>query len=76
MNASAPVIHATHLSKRYGDVQAVKEISFDIYPGEIFAVLGPNGAGKTTTIRMTLGLIKPDHGERDDLRQGSRSRTL
>lgn len=59
---TTPVIHAENLRKRYGDVEAVRDVSFDVDPGEIFAVLGPNGAGKTTTIRMMLGLIKPDGG--------------
>jgi ABC-2 type transport system ATP-binding protein len=59
---ASKIIDVEHLKKSYGDVQAVKDISYEVYPGEIFAVLGPNGAGKTTTIRMTLGLIQPDGG--------------
>jgi ABC-type Na+ transport system ATPase subunit NatA len=45
------MIRVTHLVKKYGDLIAVNDISFDVAQGEIFAFLGPNGAGKTTTIR-------------------------
>lgn len=51
-----------HLSKRYGDTEVVKDLSFHIAPGECLGVIGPNGAGKTTTIRMCLGLTAPDSG--------------
>ena len=51
------------ISKRYGDVQAVDELSFTVQAGEIFGLLGPNGAGKTTTIRMILDIIKPNAGQ-------------
>jgi ABC-2 type transport system ATP-binding protein len=57
-----PVLKADSLVKRYGDVLAVNDISFEIYRGEIFGFLGPNGAGKTTTIKMMSGLLKPDSG--------------
>ncbi|MEM9766414.1 MAG: ATP-binding cassette domain-containing protein [Cyanobacteria bacterium P01_D01_bin.71] len=50
------------LKKRYGDVEAVKDVSFAIAPGEIFGLLGPNGAGKTTTIRCLCTLTAPDAG--------------
>jgi ABC-2 type transport system ATP-binding protein len=52
-----------NLQKSYGDVQAVKDISFTVQPGEIFGLLGPNGAGKTTTIRCLCTLAKPDGGK-------------
>jgi ABC-2 type transport system ATP-binding protein len=52
-----------HLQKSYGDVQAVKDISFTVKSGEIFGLLGPNGAGKTTTIRCLCTLAKPDRGK-------------
>ena len=52
-----------NLKKSYGDVPAVKDISFSVQPGEIFGLLGPNGAGKTTTIRCLCTLAKPDSGK-------------
>lgn len=51
-----------HLSKRYGDTEVVKDLSFSIAPGECLGVIGPNGAGKTTTVRMCLGHTVPDGG--------------
>jgi ABC-2 type transport system ATP-binding protein len=58
----APVLAATDLVRRYGDLTAVDGVSFHIAPGETFGLLGPNGAGKTTTISMVAGLIAPDSG--------------
>jgi len=55
-------IVASSLSKRYGRVHAVDDVSFEIAPGEIVGFLGPNGAGKTTTLRMLAGLIQPTRG--------------
>lgn len=57
-----PIVHVDALRKRYGDVEVVRGLSFDIRRGECFALLGPNGAGKTTTLRCCLGLIEPDGG--------------
>jgi lipooligosaccharide transport system ATP-binding protein len=57
-----PLFQVQHLHKRYGDNEVVKDLSFDIAPGECLGVIGPNGAGKTTTIRMCLGLTAPDSG--------------
>jgi ABC-2 type transport system ATP-binding protein len=51
------------LQKSYGDLVAVKDLSLDIYRGEVFGFLGPNGAGKTTTIKMICGLLRSDAGE-------------
>ncbi|HWP95456.1 MAG TPA: ABC transporter ATP-binding protein [Syntrophomonadaceae bacterium] len=56
------VIHTVELSKHYGRVQAVEEISLSVRKGEIYGFLGLNGAGKTTTIRMLLGMIRPSSG--------------
>ena len=52
-----------NLKKSYGDVEAVKDVSFAIEPGEIFGLLGPNGAGKTTVIRCLCTLMTPDAGQ-------------
>ena len=65
----APAISAEHLSKsfrlglRLKKVEAVRDISFTVQPGEVFGFLGPNGAGKTTTIKMCMGLIRPSGGK-------------
>jgi lipooligosaccharide transport system ATP-binding protein len=61
------LFRARELSKRYGDTEVVKDLSFEIAKGECLGVIGPNGAGKTTTIRMCLGLTVPDHGSIDAL---------
>ncbi len=57
------VLEVIDVAKSYGDVQAVRGISFRVKRGEIFGLLGPNGAGKTTTISMLTGLIEADAGE-------------
>ncbi len=49
--------------KTYGDVAAVRGVTFSVPAGSISGLLGPNGAGKTTTIRMIMGIIAPDAGE-------------
>jgi ABC-type multidrug transport system ATPase subunit len=56
------VIESASLTKRYGDVLAVDDLSFNIEAGTITGFLGPNGAGKSTTLRMLLGLAKPTRG--------------
>ena len=58
-----PLLTADSLFKRYGNIVAVDNISFEIYRGEIFGFLGPNGAGKTTTIKIMSGLMEPDGGK-------------
>ncbi|MBA3797715.1 MAG: ABC transporter ATP-binding protein [Geodermatophilaceae bacterium] len=55
-------IVVSDLSKRFGSVTAVDQLSFVVEPGQVTGFLGPNGAGKTTTLRMALGLITPDSG--------------
>jgi len=57
------MIHVGSLTKRYGDLVAVDDVSFDVQPGELFVLLGPNGAGKTTTVEILEGLRKADAGE-------------
>jgi ABC-2 type transport system ATP-binding protein len=59
---AAAIIEARGLVKRFGDVQAVAGVDFDVREGELFGFLGPNGAGKTTTINMLTGLARPDAG--------------
>ena len=56
------MIKVENLSKKFGEVSAVDDISFEVDKGEIFAFLGPNGAGKTTTIKMLTTLLKPTSG--------------
>ena len=55
-------IEVKRISKTFGSLRAVDDVSFEVYPGEIFGLLGPNGAGKTTSIRMILDIFKPDSG--------------
>lgn len=57
-----PAISVKDLSYWYGDLQAVKKISFEVFPGEILGFLGPNGAGKSTTIKVLNGLLTPGGG--------------
>ena len=56
-------VQVEHLVKRFGSVNAVDDISFDVAQGEIFGILGPNGAGKTTTLEIIEGLQKPTQGK-------------
>src|SRR4051812_11778490 len=51
------------VSKRYGDVVALREMTFEVRPGELFWFVGSNGAGKTTTMRIALGVLSADGGE-------------
>ncbi|MCL1587719.1 MAG: ATP-binding cassette domain-containing protein, partial [Actinomycetia bacterium] len=60
---SRPVIEAKNLRKTFGSVEAVKDISFEVEPGQVLGLLGPNGAGKTTTINMISTLLQIDSGE-------------
>ena len=56
-------IEATGISKSFGEVQAVRNLSFRVEEGTIYGILGVNGSGKTTTIRMLLNILTPDQGE-------------
>jgi ABC-2 type transport system ATP-binding protein len=58
-----PVITADHLSRKFGALWAVRDVSLVVERGEIFGVLGPNGAGKSTTIRMLCGILDPSGGK-------------
>ncbi|MFO7253205.1 MAG: ATP-binding cassette domain-containing protein, partial [Actinomycetes bacterium] len=75
-----PAVWVHELRKRFGDFEAVKGVSFEVAPGEVFGFLGPNGAGKTTTISMLCTLATPTSGtarvaghdivtERDEVRR-------
>jgi ABC-2 type transport system ATP-binding protein len=57
------LIEVTNLRKRYGDVEALRGVSFRVAAGEIYGLLGPNGAGKSTTIGILCGLVPPDSGD-------------
>ena len=52
-----------NLTKKYGNVEAVSDISFTVRPHEIFALIGPNGAGKSTTLKIIATLLSPTSGE-------------
>jgi ABC-2 type transport system ATP-binding protein len=56
------ILQTEHLTKRYGSLTAVDDLSLEVHEGEILGFLGPNGAGKTTSISMMCGLLKPDAG--------------
>ena len=58
-----PAVSVRHLAKSYGDKQAVRDVSFEVQKGEVFALLGPNGAGKTTTIEILEGFRNRTTGE-------------
>lgn len=63
MPESQPVsVRVRDLARRYGPIEALKGVSFDVAPGEVFGLLGPNGAGKTTALECILGLRRPDSG--------------
>jgi ABC-type multidrug transport system ATPase subunit len=61
MSAEA-IVQTEHLSRRFGDLVAVRDVTLEVRRGEIFGVLGPNGAGKSTTIRMLCGILDPSGG--------------
>ncbi len=63
MSVRKAVLTARGLSKRYGQVVALNNSDFDLYPGEVLAVIGDNGAGKTSLIKALTGAITPDSGE-------------
>ena len=63
MNATAPVLEARGLVKKYGQVVALNGTDFDLLPGEILAIIGDNGAGKSTLIKALSGALQPDEGE-------------
>ena len=58
-----PFLQITHLSKHFGGLPALSEVSFQVAPGQVTALIGPNGAGKTTLINCLTGVLRPDGGE-------------
>lgn len=64
---TSPAIKAENLSYSYGEIEAVRDVSFEVLPGEILGFLGPNGAGKSTTIKMLTGLLTPKGGHAEIL---------
>jgi ABC-2 type transport system ATP-binding protein len=67
------VLRIEHLTKRFGNIVAVSDLSLQVEEGEVFGFLGPNGSGKSTTIGMILGLITPDEGRIELFGKGVRS---
>ncbi len=63
MTNGTSVIELDNLTKFYGDVVGIRDLSLDVHDGEVFGLLGPNGAGKTTTIRLILDFIRPTSGK-------------
>lgn len=63
LNTIAPLLSARGLSKTFGGIKAVKDISFDVMPGEILGLIGPNGAGKTTCFNLITGFYAPSAGQ-------------
>lgn len=59
----SPLVKVSGLAKRFGDIQAVRDLSFEVAEGEVLGFLGPNGAGKSTTMKMITGFLEPDAGE-------------
>ena len=60
---AAPVLEVRGLSKRFGAVRALHEVSFSLYPGEVVGLIGDNGAGKSTLVNIIAGSLQPDRGE-------------
>ena len=58
-----PVLSLRNINKSFGKRRIISDLSFDVYPGEVFGFLGPNGAGKTTTIKMVMGFLGIDSGD-------------
>lgn len=61
-NPSSPLLKIQQLNVRYGVIKAVRQVSLEIFPGELVCLIGANGAGKTTLLKSLMGLIKPESG--------------
>jgi phospholipid/cholesterol/gamma-HCH transport system ATP-binding protein len=62
MSGRRPIIRVTHLTAGYGDVVLLDDLTFDVYPGEVFVILGGSGSGKSTLLKHMIGLHRPAHG--------------
>ncbi len=60
--SAPPAAELLAVSKRYGEIAALENVSLELRPGEVVALLGPNGAGKTTAVALMLGLMRPTQG--------------
>jgi drug efflux transport system ATP-binding protein len=63
VSAGAPAIRITELRRRFGAIEAIRDLSLDVAHGELFGLVGPDGAGKTTLLRMLAGVLRPDSGD-------------
>ena len=63
MNKSEPLLAVRDISKSFGGVAALSDVSLDVYPGEVFGIIGPNGSGKTTLVNTITGFVKSDKGK-------------
>jgi len=57
-----PILKVSGVSKAFGGVQALRDVSFEVYPGEVFGIIGPNGSGKTTLVNCITGFVRMDAG--------------
>jgi len=62
-NKTEPILRMDKLSKRFGGVQALKDVSFDVFGGDVLGIIGPNGSGKTTIVNAITGFITPTSGK-------------
>ena len=69
LSETTQVIQIEEVNKRYGNIQALRDLNLVVRSGEIFGFLGPNGAGKTTAIRVLMGFLKPTQGGRPRFRR-------
>src|SRR4051812_3248876 len=62
---TTPLLNLSHITKTFGGVRALSDVSFDLLPGEVHALIGENGAGKSTLIKIITGALQPDSGSID-----------